>query len=141
MKKYLLPAMMLFIVFNSFGQANQQPTLLKADDYLYKSKRLRTTGWTIFGIGTTAITGGLIIANAHIDDPIDDIEAAFSGGFLIASGALMDLVSIPFFAGASINKTRARKLRTSIRYEDIAPEVGMVCHQNAVPAIAVKYRF
>jgi len=141
MKKLLIISILLVFALRIFGQAVAPEVALSKEYYLEKSKHRKAAAWTFLGIGTAAIGGGLLIATAHSDDPIDEFGNALSGTFLITAGTLLDFISVPLFIGASKSRKHAAEVTTSIKMEDISPAVGSAFHQSTAPAVSVKYRF
>jgi hypothetical protein len=141
MKKLLICSILLALGIKIFGQAVSPEVPLASNVYLEKSKHQEATAWTLFGIGTGAIAGGTMIASITSGDLENDIGDALGGGMLIFTGIVLDLVSIPFFVGASNNKKHATKVSTSIKFEDLEPLVRSDFHQASVPAFSVKFKF
>lgn len=80
--------------------------------YLEKSKRQRTTGWVLAGMGTAMIVVGAITFNQNFN--IDWTSEGSGGGdiegWVMVLGVPVALSSIPFFVSASKNKGRAEMM-------------------------------
>lgn len=110
----------LFIVLISFGatifKANAQvlktnPALgeqhLSAESLLLKSKKQKTTAWTLLGIGGgIAATGGIVqLTHAQQDNGFLGLD--FTGAWMAIAGGVVALSSVPFFISSAKNAREA----------------------------------
>ncbi len=126
-----------------FGQSTLDQ-INKRDYYLKKSKNQKTAGWILVGGGTTLIIGGAvfftgaaILSLATLQDPTKngtDVAA-----YIILTGVVADIVSIPFFISAAHKKRIATSINlgTNIFYDD---QINYAFHP-VIPAIKLKIRF
>lgn len=141
MKKLLISFIFIVLALEITGQSAIPEAPLSKEYFHEKSKRRKTAAWTFFGIGTAAIGGGLLIATPHRDDPLSELGGVYSGSLLVVGGIFADLISVPLFISASKSKKQAAAFSASIKIEDLSPALGSVLHQNAAPAVSMKFRF
>jgi len=141
MKNLWMYSFLLFLSLDGFSQPVPTDSIHAKDSYTSKAKNQQTAAWTLFGIGTGMIGGGVLIAATPSSDYGNELESAFSGIFLIMGGVILDLVSIPFFVGASNNRHHAKEVTTSLKLEELPSVVGNSVGQTGVPSLAVQYRF
>jgi len=126
MRKFLILCLLLSNAGKVFSQADTsvQHYSLKTD-YLKKSKTQKTIAWTMLGAGTVMVVAGVVTAgNADSNPyplPIPPTDKKFyNGAALIATGLILDLVSIPFFISGAKNKGRA--MSVTMR-NDLVPQL------------------
>ena len=137
----------VFLSTSSSAEIFRQSTLdqiNKRDYYLKKSKSQKTVGWILVGGGTTLIIGGAIfftgaaiLSIATLQDPAKngtDVAA-----YILLTGVVADIVSIPFFISAAHNKRIASSisLGTNKFYDD---QINYAFHP-VKPAITLIIRF
>lgn len=141
MKNVLMYSFLFLLSLDGFSQPVATDSSRAYNRYTIKAKNQQTAAWTLFGFGTGMIGGGVLIAATPSSDYDQELESAFSGILLITGGVILDLVSIPFFVGASNNRHHAKEVTTSLKLEELPPVVGNSVWQIAVPTLAVQYRF
>ena len=141
MKNLLMFSFLFILSLDSFSQPVPTDSIHARDRYTIKAKNQQTAAWTLFGFGTAMIGGGVLIAATPSSDYNNEVDSALSGIFLMMGGVILDLVSIPFFVGASNNRHSAKEISTSLKLEELPPVVGNSVGQTAAPALAVTYKF
>lgn len=141
MKNLLMYSFLLLLSLDGFSQPVPTDSMHAKDRYTIKAKNQQSAAWTLFGFGTGMIGGGVLIAATPSSDYNNEVESALSGIFLITGGIILDLVSIPFFVGASNNRQHAKEVTTSLKLEELPSVVGNSVGQTAVPSLAIQYRF
>ena len=132
----------LFILaINGYSQEIKPDLQLTSEQYLKKSKNQQTTAWVLFGIGTTAIVGGIAVSTGSQDDLTRTLNTAFVGAPLILLGLTLDVISIPVFVSAGKNKKRAMEAVTTIKFEEVPSWSGGAMTQSNVPTLSVQVRF
>lgn len=106
-----------------------------------KSKNQKTTAWVLFGVGTTAIVGGIAVSSGGQDELTTTLNTAFIGAPLMLLGLTLDVISIPLFVSADKNKKRAMEASTSIKFEEVPSWSGSAVRQSNVPTLAIQVRF
>lgn len=114
---------------------------LTSEQYLIKGKNQNTTAWVLFGLGTTAIVGGIAVSTGSQDDVSRALNTAFVGAPLMLLGLTLDVISIPVFVSASKNKRRAMEATTSLKFEDVPSWNGVSSYRSSVPALSVRVIF
>lgn len=132
---------LLFLSLDSFSQPVMTDSIQVNNRYTLKAKNQQTAAWTLIGFGTAMIGGGVLIAATPSSDYNNEVDSALSGIFLITGGVILDLVSIPFFVGASNNRQHAKEVTTSLKLEELPSVVGNNLGKTAAPAVAVTYKF
>lgn len=107
MRYSLIISLISLFITNVCGQQVTPGDTLTREDYLLKSKKKETAAWTVLGIGTAAIAGGILISVGENDDINSVYTTTFTGIPLVLTGVLLDLISIPLFKSARKNKKRA----------------------------------
>jgi hypothetical protein len=106
MKRFVLCLALILVFVNAISQS--QNFALSKDKYLTRSKNQETAGWILFAGGTIMAVGGAISFNSGYDSSSN--SSTDMSGFLMLSGVVIDLVSIPFFASSAKNARRAATL-------------------------------
>ncbi|MGN6531754.1 MAG: hypothetical protein ACTHK0_08370 [Ginsengibacter sp.] len=125
--KHIVIAIMLLML--STVSLSQQTTLqaINKQDYLQKSKQQRNTAWILAG-------GGLVLEIAGI--------IAYQSGnasiFLLGAGLISQIVSIPFFVSAAINKKKSKKASLSFNLEETHDIHTSVINCHLHPEIFLK---
>ena len=141
MKKILMYSFLFLLSLDGFSQPVATDSIHVKNRYTIKAKNQQTAAWTLFGFGTGMMGIGVLIAATPSSDYGDEIGSAFSGVLLVTGGIILDLVSVPFFVGASNNRKHAKEVSTSLKLEELPTVVGNSVGQTAVPSVAVTYRF
>ena len=102
-----------------FGQTQDTKESLLA-----KSKKQKTTGWILLGVGSAAIVTGVIIQSGHKDDA--SFDDATGEAVLIGGGIASSLASIPFFISAGNKKKKAATLAFS-KQQILTPLNNVFC--------------
>lgn len=136
MKGLLTFIVHLLIVVTVYGQESVilQPT---KDMHLQRSKNQNTTAWVLLISGTAmAIGGGIAFEKSYEKDfyTAPDIY-----GIIMVAGVVADLVSIPFFIKAGINKRKAASL--SFNMQNHSPYQLNSIASNPAPSISVRIKF
>ncbi|HLO83301.1 MAG TPA: hypothetical protein VK166_20200 [Chitinophagaceae bacterium] len=143
MKK--LTCLLLFAAtwFNSFSQIKDTAAarILK-EDYLNKSKRQRTTGFVLLGIGAALTITGVLVINNNSDNPLDpnDVVNTTAGAGVFLIGAISSVASIPFFISSVSNKKKAMKLSTGFKMEKLRTDKMPTPLPSYYPAVTARIR-
>jgi hypothetical protein len=130
--------------FSSFSQVKDTASarILK-EDYLQKSKRQKTTGLVLLGIGAAFTITGVVIINNNNDNVLDPDQLAGAGAgagvFLI--GAVSTIVSIPFLISSASNKKKAMKFSTGFKMEKLRTDKMQSPLPSYYPAVAARISF
>ena len=141
MKSIMLCFAFFILALHGYSQENKPDLQLTSEQYLKKSKNQKTTAWVLFGLGTTAIVGGIAVSNGSQDDFSKALNTAFVGAPLMLLGLTLDVISIPVFVSADKNKKRAMEASTSIKFEEVPSWSGGAIRQSNVPTLAIQVRF
>jgi uncharacterized SAM-binding protein YcdF (DUF218 family) len=106
MKQFVLCLALLSVFATTIGQ-NQNLSIPK-DKYLTRSKNQETAGWILLAGGTLMAVGGAVSFDSGYNS--NSNSSTDMSGFLMLSGVVVDLVSIPFFASSARNARRAATL-------------------------------
>ena len=141
MKSIMLCSAFFILALHGYSQENKPDLQLTSEQYLRKSKNQKTTAWVLFGVGTTAIVGGIAVSSGGQDELTTTLNTAFIGAPLMLLGLTLDVISIPLFVSADKNKKRAMEASTSIKFEEVPSWSGGAIRQSTVPTLAIKVRF
>ena len=130
MKRIIFCTMFLMISTISFSQDQNPTTTFTQQDYLQKSKQQKKTALILAG-------GGLILELAGV---LTYHQGPASLG-LFGAGLLSQVVSIPFFISAGVNKHKSKKASVSFMLETTPHYFPTVKSTSSNPAIAVKLFF
>ena len=110
--------------------------------YLHKAKNKNTTAWILLGGGTAMAIVGIIGFDANFDIWSND-QAQNNRtdifGFMILTGIVADLVSIPFFIGSHYNKKIASMI--SLGSQNINSPLMNSYSMNSYPTLTLKVNF
>lgn len=126
----------LLIVVTIYGQESVIQSQSK-DMYLQRSKNQNTTGWVLLISGTAMAIGGGIAFDKSYEK--DFYTAPDIYGIIMLAGVVADLVSIPFFIKAGINKRKAASF--SFNMQNILPYHENSITASPVPSISVRIKF
>jgi predicted MFS family arabinose efflux permease len=131
MKKIVSIMVLLTIMADICGQeaVNSYPN---KDFYLQISKKQNTTGWVLLLSGTAMAVGGAMAFNRSWDEGSATSTDIF--GVVLLAGVIADLVSIPFFISAGVNKRMAARL--SFNLQDYPP--GLYSAGSFSPAVSMR---
>ncbi|HSF90126.1 MAG TPA: hypothetical protein VLA46_11950 [Saprospiraceae bacterium] len=141
MKSIMVCFAFFLLALNVYSQETAPQLQLSSDQYLKKSKNQKTAAWVLFGVGTTAIIGGIAVSTGSQDDLSRTLNTAFVGAPLMLLGLTLDVISIPVFVAANRNKKRALDAVTTIKFETTPSWSEGTIRQSNVPTISVKVRF
>ncbi len=141
MKSIMLCSAFFILALHGYSQENKPDLQLTSEQYLRKSKNQKTTAWVLFGVGTTAIVGGIAVSSGGQDELTTTLNTAFIGAPLMLLGLTLDVISIPLFVSADKNKKRAMEASTSIKFEEVPSWSGGAIRQSTVPTLAIQVRF
>lgn len=141
MKSIMLCFAFFILALHGYSQENKPDLQLTSEQYLRKSKNQKTTAWVLFGVGTTAIVGGIAVSSGGQDELTTTLNTAFIGAPLMLLGLTLDVISIPLFVSADKNKKRAMEASTSIKFEEVPSWSGSAVRQSNVPTLAIQVRF
>ncbi len=141
MKSIMLCSAFFILALHGYSQENKPDLQLTSEQYLRKSKNQKTTAWVLFGVGTTAIVGGIAVSSGGQDELTTTLNTAFIGAPLMLLGLTLDVISIPLFVSADKNKKRAMEASTSIKFEDVPSWSGSAVRQSNVPTLSLQVRF
>ena len=128
--------MIKIITENVFSQRLPDQNQIK-DFYFEKSKNQKTTGWILLAAGTVlVIAGGYVFDKTWDDESYTTTDIA---GFVILTGVIADLVSIPYFISAGRNKRKAASL--SFGYQNIYLRCDNSHCIKTTPAFVLNFRF
>ena len=110
--------------------------------YLHKAKNQNTAAWILLGGGTILAIVGLIGFDANFD--IWSTDQAQTNrtdifGFMILTGIVADLVSIPFFIGSHYNKKIASMV--SLGNQNIHSPLMNSYSMTSYPTLTLKVNF
>ena len=141
MKSIMMCFAFFLLALHGYSQELKPELQLTSEQYLKKSKNQKTTAWVLFGVGTTAIVGGIAVSSGGQDELTTTLNTAFIGAPLMLLGLTLDVISIPLFVSADKNKKRAMEASTSIKFEEVPSWSGGAIRQSTVPTLAIKVRF
>jgi hypothetical protein len=120
MKKMTMFFLFWLMFFSSEAQVNPAPKTefdqVEYDRLMRKSRNLKITGWSMFGVGAVVTTGGFVWLAAQTTSDIlitQDDDTADGPGITFAVGLLTMLGSIPVLVSASNAKKKARLMSTA----------------------------
>lgn len=130
MKYITICSILLIISTISLGQQSMPARAITKQDYLQKSKHQRNTALILAG-------GGLVLEIAGV--------IAYQSGnaslFLLGAGLVSQIVSIPFFVSAAINKTKSKKASLSSNLKKTPDIHASAINFRAQPAISLRRNF
>lgn len=141
MKTIMLCFTFFVMVINAHSQEIKPDLQLTSEQYLKKSRSQQTTAWVLFGIGTSAIVGGVAVSAGGQDELTKSLNTVFIGAPLMLLGLTLDIISIPVFVAADKNKKRSMEAVTTIKFEEVPSWSGGAVKQSNVPTMAIKVRF
>jgi hypothetical protein len=133
MKKIIVTLILLTVVFSTFGQRlalQQQPK----EFYLEKSKKQKTAGFILLGVGTAMVIGGAAAFNSSWDSESNSSTDFY--GFVMLAGVVADITSIPLFISAGINKRKAATLSVGLQGNDPLQRSPFITHVQ--PAVILR---
>lgn len=130
MKKVVLMVSLLCIAILASGQGVQD-SIISKENYLQKSKNIRTTAWILLAGGSAMMVTGLIVTGSDFLFPETQ-----TGSNLIVGGLFIDLVSIPFFVSASEKARRAAAI--SLNTQDMLLPNTNILALKAQPTLTLK---
>jgi hypothetical protein len=133
MKKYLLPAMMLFFVFNSLGQQATPSQSFTREEYLKLSRKEARTGRTLLIVGSALLAINCIGASSTPFSDTSPSPFLTMVGIGMVSGGIGCLVS----SGAK----RHKSAKLSIGYEATPGVEKKNLAGRPTPAVAVTLNF
>ncbi len=95
------------IFTSSLYAPNDTHLMMPMEDYAKKAHTQKVVAWVLAGAGVGLMTTGLIVAGKKKDDLSSVADDTVGGAVLITTGAVIGLVSIPFFIMSSKNKKKA----------------------------------
>ncbi|MES2850799.1 MAG: hypothetical protein V4685_17195 [Bacteroidota bacterium] len=129
---FVLSALLIFI-----STSYSQQSSLTKEDYLLKSRHKKTTAFVLLGSGAVLIGAGFVIANSA-SKGWDGLGQGLAGVALAGGGAVLAIVSFPFFMAADRNKKRAALL--SIKSETNSYYSNGHVAMQYYPALSFKVR-
>lgn len=136
MRTFIIGTILLLMTTSSFCQQTDPGQSLTQKDYLQKSKRQKTTAWTLLGGGFALAVGSSIL----------DVSSDWSKSetpYLVAifTGCASMLGSIPLFVASGRNKRKAMNASTyfEIRQNPVSTNTGLTLHST--PTLALKLNF
>jgi hypothetical protein len=146
MKKIIVLTMLLAISATSFSQQTTSSPALTEQDYLKKSKGLKTAAWLLLGGGfACTITGYVILKNSvlagdnffGISYNTGELDKDFvAGEIFFFTGAAAILGSIPLFIASSRNKRKGMSL--SFKNETILQLQKNSFVYSSIPSLTLK---
>lgn len=146
MKQVIFIILIITFGISSFAQQLPEKTIATPDFYLAKANKQKRTGRYLLYSGTGLIVagGGLFIAANTVfnRDNIKSTDALIAAALCGASGTLLTLTSIPFFASAKKNQKKAETVNASVifkpEYNSLSKYSGSV---KNYPAIGFQINF
>jgi undecaprenyl pyrophosphate phosphatase UppP len=127
MKKLIFGMMMLLSSTFTIAQQNPTDTQRVREDLLQRSKRQKTTGFIMLGVGAVAaIVGGALYAE----------DMSTTGFTLAGTGVLSMLGGVFFLTASSNNKEEAKAMTVGVKLERIPP--GAIPRPSVYPEMAVR---
>ena len=120
--------------------AQSNTTVLSREDYLNKSKKLKSTGTVLVAAGLTATVVGFVISSTtgKTDDPLSSLDK-LPGQTLAALGIATALCSIPFYIKAGKYDRKAAAISFGNR-KIISPfQTGFIA--TSQPTISLNIKF
>ncbi len=113
------------------------------EDYLNKSKRQRTTGFVLLGIGAALTITGVLVINNNSDDILDpnDVVNTTAGAGVFLIGVVSSVASIPFFISSYSNNKKAMKYSAGIGLEKLQADKVKTTYPPYFPAVTARIRF
>lgn len=141
MKAIMICFAFFILAINAYSQEMKPDLQLTSEQYLKKGKNQKTAAWILFGVGTTAIVGGIAVSTGSQDDLSRTLNTAFVGAPLMLLGLTLEVISIPVFVSAGKNKKRAMEAVTTIKFEEVPSWSGGAVRQSNVPTVSMQVRF
>ncbi len=142
MNRIFVLCLLLVLSLKASSQADTAaPHASIKTNYLKKSKTQKTVGWILLGTGTAMVVTGMLVAGNSVEaePPSINPDDTVSGGILVASGLVVDLISIPFFISSSKNKRRAATVGLRSSSFPILTHAGLI--QKSRPSLSFTLRF
>jgi hypothetical protein len=136
MKKVLVFIMLIFAATSSFAQKTNAGAPLTREDYLVKSKKQKSAGWSLLGGGAALIGTGLLIGNRKESS----FGEAATGGIIGIIGILSVITSVPLFIASGRNKRKAMNVSANLEIlqNHLYKETARV---RSYPAFSLKLNF
>lgn len=136
MKRSIFCAIMLSFTLQSFCQSLDTANNSVKQKFLIKSRNQRSGAYSLLGLGSALIVGGLLVGNRK-ESNFGEAGAGFvMGGF----GVISAVGSIPLFLASGRNKRRAAAIGY-LRFErnPIAMQRGLV--PEVYPAVCLRVSY
>jgi cytochrome c biogenesis factor len=132
--------LMLVLMVVAVAAQSKSDSILTADAYLEKSKRLKSTGAVMVGVGIAATVMGIVMAhNAHVDDNPLSYLNKLPGQMLIVAGVTTALCSIPIYIKAGKYQRQAAALSIGNR-NIISPfQSGFIASSQPTITLSIKF--
>ncbi len=131
----------IVMAINAYSQEIKPNLQMTSEEYLQKSKNQSVTAGIMFGVGTAAMVGGLVVSAGSKDDFFEELNAGLIGTSLLLLGLTLDVISIPIFISADKNRKRAMEAVSTIKFEDVPSWSGGAISQSNVPTLSIQVRF
>ncbi|HVM89733.1 MAG TPA: hypothetical protein VMT76_16205 [Puia sp.] len=127
MKKSLAVLLATLMFITSFGQRlneNNYRRIHTYDDYMEKSRKLKTAGFIMLGSGVGMLTGGIILFSEgtkeyNDNNQVDVNSKQVAGLVLIYAGTLCSLGSIPLLVVGSHFHKKAMRANAFLEMEKV----------------------
>lgn len=124
------------IMANIYGQQTLKQNQTQ-DFYLQKNKNQNTAGWVLLLSGTAmTVGGGIAFGNSW---GTYSYTATDIYGFIMLAGVVADLVSIPLFISAGVNKRKAASI--SFNYQNYSLHYKNAICSNSVASMTLRIYF
>ena len=142
----LLFSIVLLLVLNSgsFCQQINPTQKITRENYLKKSKSLKTAAWIVLGTGFVSTSVGIgiglhkatetLIGLLYLQTP----ESSNNGGALFYSGLAAMAGSIPLFIASSKNKKKAKAVSASFKMETRSTIHQSALVKTSFPSLSLK---
>lgn len=133
MKRFILILIFTLLIpkYSVFGQQNNEGSATP-DFYLQQSKRQKSTGWILLGVGTAMMVGGAATFESSWGS--NDYGTTDFGGVVLLTGIVVDAVSIPFFISSGRNKRRAT---LGLNYQNVQPKISPIPSQKGIVTLSM----
>ena len=115
--KPILCCLLICLAVTTYCQPTNPSRLQISDDYLKKSRRQKTAGLILLGVGAAALMASIPVMKSEYGRSIFS-PGGYTGLAIGAGGTLVALSSIPFFITSSKNKNRAAAVSVFLRSEE-----------------------